>query len=132
MNPTKTLLLVLVTILTAALAMGQTITGSIAGTITDPAGAVVPNAKVTATNTQTGVTFDTTSNDAGVYRLLFLPVGSYTVTVETQGFKRFSQGPFPLEVNQIARVDVRMELGETTQTVEVTGEAPILQTESRS
>src|SRR5690349_5691075 len=109
MSSNRTLFLVLVTIVTAALAVGQTITASITGTVTDPTGAVVANAKVTATNTQTGVTFDASTNESGVYRLLFLPVGSYTVTVENQGFKRFSQGPFQLEVNQIARVDVRME-----------------------
>jgi hypothetical protein len=116
--------------LAASLALGQTITGSITGTVTDPSGAVVANTKVVATNTATGVTNEATTNDAGVYRLLFLPVGSYNLAVEGAGFKRFSGGPFQLEVNQTARVDVSLEIGDTTQTVEVAAIAPILQTES--
>jgi hypothetical protein len=125
-----TLFLVSVLFLTSALVSGQTITGSITGTVTDPTGAVVTNAQVTATNTATGVASTTTSNDAGVYRILFLPAGSYNVSVEGPGFKKSTLGPFPIEVNQIARVDVKLELGDTTQVVEVTGVAPILQTES--
>ncbi len=124
------LYLVLVWLLTAALAPAQTITGSITGLVTDPTGAVVTNAKVAATSVATGVVFNATSNEAGVYRFLFLPVGNYNVAVEAQGFKKFSAGPFALEVNQTARVDVKLELGDTTQTVEVQAIAPILQTES--
>ncbi len=108
----------------------QTITASITGTATDPAGAAIPNAKIAATNTGTGVPYSATTNAAGVYNLPFLPVGNYNIVAENQGFKRTSVGPFSLEVNQIARVDFKMEIGELTQTVEVTGAAPILQTES--
>lgn len=116
--------------LLALSANGQTITGAITGTVTDPSGAIVPNAAVTATNTATNLTYETRTNEAGVYNLLFLPVGDYTVTVAAQGFKRSTLGPFKLEVNQTARVDVRLEVGDTTQTVEVRDIAPILQTES--
>ncbi|GIU75742.1 MAG: hypothetical protein KatS3mg004_2829 [Bryobacteraceae bacterium] len=116
--------------LLALSANGQTITGAITGTVTDPSGAIVPNATVTATNTATNLTYETRTNEAGVYNLLFLPVGDYTVTVAAQGFKRSTLGPFKLEVNQTARVDVRLEVGDTTQTVEVRDIAPILQTES--
>jgi len=108
----------------------QTITASITGTATDPTGAAIPNAKIVATNTGTGVPYAVTSNAAGVYNLPFLPVGNYNIVAENQGFKRSSVGPFDLEVNQIARIDFKMEIGELTQTVEVTGAAPILQTES--
>src|SRR3954467_4825131 len=108
----------------------QTITASITGTATDPTGAAIPNAKIVATNTGTGVPYSAISNTAGVYNLTFLPVGNYNIVAENQGFKRSSVGPFGLEVNQIARIDFKMEIGELTQTVEVTGAAPILQTES--
>ncbi len=113
-----------------ALLSGQTITGAFTGTITDATGAVVPGTKVTATNERTGVQFTATSTAAGVYNLLFLPVGEYTLSAEIQGFKRSQLGPFRLEVNQTARVDIAMEVGDTTQSVEVSAVAPILQTES--
>ncbi|MGE5645243.1 MAG: carboxypeptidase regulatory-like domain-containing protein [Acidobacteriota bacterium] len=116
--------------LATSVAIAQTITGSITGTVTDPSGAVVPAARVVATNTGTNVTFNGITNTAGVYNFVFLPVGSYNVSVESQGFKKASFGPFALEVNQIARVDVKLEVGDATQTVEITAAAPILQTES--
>ncbi len=111
-------------------APAQTITGSFTGTLTDQSGAIIPNAKVTATNTGTNLAYSANTNDAGVYNLLFLPVGPYQIAAETQGFKKSQLGPFRLEVNQIARVDIKMEVGDTTQSVEVTGVAPVLQTES--
>ncbi|MGH9674026.1 MAG: carboxypeptidase regulatory-like domain-containing protein, partial [Bryobacteraceae bacterium] len=120
----------LLCMLLAALAPAQTITANITGTVTDPTGAVVTNAKVTATNADTNVSFNATTNDAGVYRLLFLPVGNYNVAFEGQGFKKSTVGPVRLEVNQIARVDAKLELGDTTQTIEVVAAAAILQTES--
>ena len=114
----------------AAVAPAQTITASITGTVTDPQGAVVPNAKVVGTNTGTNVVFTVTSNEAGLYNLLFLPVGSYNVTVEAQGFKKSQVGPFAIQVNQTARVDFKLEVGDTTQLIEVSDVAPVLQTES--
>src|SRR5215813_7271598 len=108
----------------------QTITGSITGTVTDPSKAVVANVKVVATNTGTNLTYATNTNEVGVYNLLFLPVGQYTVSATAQGFKKAALGPFALDVNQIAKVDVTLEVGEVTQSVEITGIAPILQTES--
>ena len=113
-----------------SLASAQTTTASITGTVADPSGAVVPNVKVTATNNGTNINYTASSNDAGVFNLLFLPVGRYSVAAETQGFKKVVLGPFPLEVNQIARIDVKLEVGDTTQSVEVKDFAPILQTES--
>lgn len=111
-------------------AWSQTITATMTGTITDPTGAVVPNAKVVATNTATNLKYEAQSNEAGLYNLVFLPVGPYTVAVELSGFKRATVGNLQLQVNQSIRVDVKLEIGEATQTVEVTGAAPILQTES--
>ncbi|HPT25167.1 MAG TPA: carboxypeptidase-like regulatory domain-containing protein, partial [Bryobacteraceae bacterium] len=67
-------------------AWSQTITATMTGTITDPTGAVVPSAKVVATNTATNLTYETQSNDAGLFNLVFLPAGPYSVTVELRGF----------------------------------------------
>jgi hypothetical protein len=86
--------------------------------------------KVTATNTGTGIANTTETTTAGVYNFPFLPVGEYNVAAENAGFKRTVLGPFKLEVNQIARLDFRLEVGDVTQSVEVTDVAPILQTES--
>jgi hypothetical protein len=108
----------------------QTITASITGTASDPSGGVVPNVKISATNTGTNISYTTTTNDSGVFNLLFLPVGTYNVATDAQGFKKTVLGPFSLGVNQIARVDVKLEIGEATQSIEITDFAPILQTES--
>ncbi|HEY2013379.1 MAG TPA: carboxypeptidase regulatory-like domain-containing protein, partial [Bryobacteraceae bacterium] len=117
-------------VMLASALCAQTITGSITGTVTDPSNAVVANVKVVATNTGTNLTFPTTTNDSGVYNLVFLPIGQYTVTAEAAGFKKVALGPFALEVNQIAKVEIKLEVGEVSQSVEITGIAPILQTES--
>jgi hypothetical protein len=125
--------LTIITSLSALLALSasaQTITGAFTGTLTDQSGAVVPNAKVTATNVGTNVTYTAQSNDAGVYNLLFLPVGSYNLAAEVTGFKKATAGPFGLQVNQTARIDFKLEVGETTQSVEISAAAPVLQTES--
>jgi hypothetical protein len=114
----------------SAAAFSQTITGSITGTVADPSGAVIPNAKIAATSLGTNLSYSTLSNSAGVYNLLFLPIGQYNLTVEVAGFKKVVQGPFALEGNQVARIDPKMEVGQITQSVEVGAVAPILQTES--
>ena len=108
----------------------QTITGTLNGTVTDPSGGVLPNVKVVATNVDTNIEYTATTNAAGVYNLLFLPVGRYNVSATASGFKKAVLGPYVLEVNQTARVDVRMEVGEVNQSIEVSSIAPILQTES--
>jgi len=123
----------LITLVSATLALSvsaQTITGAFTGTLSDQSGAVVPNAKVTATNAGTNVTYSAQSNDSGVYSLLFLPIGSYNLAAEVKGFKKSTAGPFSLQVSQVARIDFKLEVGETSQSVEITAAAPVLQTES--
>ncbi len=120
------------TILLAASLHAQTITGSIKGKVLDSSGAVVPNVKVTATKAGTNLSNSAVSNQAGIYNLLFLPVGEYTVTTEGSGFKKAKLGPFALETNQVATVNINLELGDVSQTVEVVGFAPILQTETQA
>ncbi len=130
MNTAKSVAAGILLALSISSLSAQTITGTITGTITDPSGALIPNAKISAVNRGTNLSYDVQSNEAGVYNLLFLPIGDYTLSVSSQGFKKASLGPFKLEGSQTARVDVKLEVGDTTQTVEVTGVAPILQTES--
>ena len=114
----------------AAVSSAQTITGTITGTVSDASGAVVPNVKITATNEGTGVQTTATANRAGIYSLPFLPVGQYTVTAEGAGFKKSVLGPIPVEVNQVVRMDVSLQVGAVAETVEVTAVAPPLQTET--
>ncbi|MEZ5352615.1 MAG: TonB-dependent receptor [Bryobacteraceae bacterium] len=121
---------ILVAALAAGLAPAQTITGSMTGTVTDASGAAIPNVKITATNQGTNVVFTTTTNEVGLYNLLFLPVGDYNLNAEAGGFKKSVLGPFRLDVNQTARLDFKLELGEVSQSVEITSVAPLLQTES--
>src|SRR5215210_4843107 len=123
-------LAVLLLLAAAGSAYSQTITGSVTGTVTDASGASAPNVKVTVTNVGTGVANTTQTNSAGVYNFPFLPVGQYNVAAENTGFKRSVIGPFALEVNQTARLDFTLEVGDVTQSVEVTDVGPILQTET--
>ncbi len=118
--------------LSASLAPAQTITASITGTVNDPTGATIPDGTVTATNTETNVRTTATTNAAGNYTFSFLRVGNYTITVESKGFKKSVIGPFKMEANQVGRIDVKLELGDTTQTVEVTDVGPLLQTETQA
>jgi Carboxypeptidase regulatory-like domain len=106
--------------------------GSIQGTIHDPAGAVVPNATVELKNTQTGVSVKTTSDNEGNYRFVSLAPGSYELSVDASGF-RSAAVAFSLETSQNLNVPVAMQLASASQTVEVTGQAPVLNTaESRN
>lgn len=108
----------------------QEVTGAITGTVRDPSGAVVPNASVTATNVQMGTAWPTKTNAAGVYNLPRLPIGQYAVRVAAQGFKTSVLPAFELQMNQIARVDVNLSVGQVTQTVSVTAAPPLLQTDT--
>src|SRR3712207_2698467 len=100
MNSSKLVRLGALAVALCQAGISQTITGAITGTVTDPTGAVVPNVAVTATNTATNLKTSATTNESGVYNLLFLPVGPYTVAAELQGFKTATAGPITLEVNQ--------------------------------
>jgi hypothetical protein len=122
------LLVSLLVFLTPAVA--QEVTAAITGTVVDPSGAAIPNATVTATDTERGVTWPTHTNEAGVYNLPRVPIGHYTLKIEAQGFQTAVRPAFTLVLNQTARIDVSMVVGRVGETVEVTGAAPILQTET--
>ena len=110
-------------------AMGQAVNATLLGTVTDSSGAAVGNARVTVTETNTGITHTSQTNESGNYVFPDLPPGTYTVTTELTGFKRASRVGIDLVVNSSERVDLVLEPGNVTDTVTVEGEAPILQTE---
>jgi hypothetical protein len=110
--------------------LAQTGAASITGLLTDQSGAPAPGVTVTATNQGTNVPYTGVSNEAGNYTITSVPVGTYVVKAELSGFKTPTTRPIQLEAKQIARLDFQLEVGALEDTVEVTAEAPVLQTES--
>ena len=106
----------------------QTVTGSIAGFVTDKSDAVVPGATVTAHDLDTGVDTPTTTNSSGLYRIEFLPIGHYQVFVDANGFSKATLPPFSLEALQTAKFNVKLEVGSSATTVNVSAASPILNT----
>src|SRR5271167_209530 len=114
----------------APAAFGQSlVSGDLVGTVTDPSGAVVPNAPVTLTSNGTGETRTTTSNSSGLYRFSLLNPGSYTVSVSASGFSSTSS-VFTVNVGQSTVANVKMAVGASSTTVEVTGAPPLVQTDN--
>src|SRR5215510_6897891 len=104
------------------------VTGAVSGTVTDASGAIITGAKVTLTNESTQEMQSVSTNDSGVYQFPLLKPGRYAVSVEKIGFRRIGQKADVL-LGQTATINVRLEVGETAQTVEITEHAPLLQTE---
>ena len=113
-------------------AAAQVDRGVIVGIVTDPSGARVSNAEVTITNRDTGQPIRLTTDDEGNYKASLLKIGPYSVAATKQGFETTVQANVDVAVNQSVRVDLVLKLGAASQTVEVTGAAPLLQTESSS
>src|SRR5579885_2980086 len=108
----------------------QEVTAAINGIVTDPSGGLIAGAKVTAKDMDRGTTWPTTTNDAGFYIFPRLPIGNYEVQAESPGFQRAVRSNISLQLNQNARVDFTMTVGDVNQTIEVIGVAPALQTQS--
>ncbi|MBN8729683.1 MAG: TonB-dependent receptor [Acidobacteria bacterium] len=106
----------------------QTYLGTLNGRVLDPTGAVVANAKVAATNTETNVAYRTTTNEAGNYLLLQLPLGKYEVAIEAAGFRRYVRTDIVLNVAQTISLTDTLAVGTVEQTVEVTGTTGLLET----
>ena len=113
------------------LAFGQAArTGTLTGTVTDPTGAVVPNARITVTNLETRFVSKAVTNEEGSYYVPFLIVGTYELRVEAGGFKTFIQTGIQIRAAEVPRVDVKIEVGSATESVQVVGSAPLLETET--
>jgi Carboxypeptidase regulatory-like domain/TonB dependent receptor len=116
-------------LLHAPKASGQAVFGSIIGTVTDAQGNAVVGAKVTVTSTTKSTLFETTTNESGNYSVTHLIPDTYKVHVEAPGFKAYDVPSVSVSADTSASVDAPMQVGEVTQTVEVTGEIPQLQTD---
>ena len=127
----RVLALCLFTALVSTLSLrAQEVTASITGVVSDPTGAMVAAAKVTAGDLDRGTMFSTVTDSAGAYNLARLPVGRYQVKVASTGFETAVQPKVELVINQVAKIDFRLKVGNVSESVEVTGAAPILQSET--
>src|SRR5580700_5973929 len=111
-------------------AWAQDVTATITGTVTDPSGAAVVGATVTVKSVERGVTYTGATNESGLYSISQVPVGNYELRVEKEGFQTSLYPAFTLVLNQAARIDAALKVGQVSQTIEVTSAAPVLKTES--
>jgi hypothetical protein len=113
----------------AVSAWAQQVTAAFTGKVTDPSGAAVVGAKITATDVDRGTQWPTVTNGDGAFSLPRVPIGTYDVKVEQQGFQTAAQSHVALEMNQVARLDFQLQVGSLSQTVEVNSTEPLLQTQ---
>src|SRR5512135_800017 len=126
----KISVLALIGILFGCLSAFAQDTAQIVGTVTDSTGAVIPSAKITVTEPSKGIHRDLTSNAAGQFVAAALPIGTYSVSAEAPGFQKLEQTGISLQTGQYQRVDVVLKVGQVTQEVTVTSNAPVVQTET--
>jgi hypothetical protein len=128
MPVSKCLICAVLTLLVAFPASAQQISASIRGTVTDPVGATVPGASVSAIQVETGLTRSTVTGRTGEYVLLELPVGHYRFQAAAKGFQSYIQQGIVLDVNETATISVRLAVGTETQKIEVQSDAQLIQT----
>jgi len=116
-------------VLFSSVLRAQLYTGTVTGVVSDPSGAVVPAAQLQLVDEQKGFTFTATSDTAGDYLFRSVPPGSYKLLVQAQGFKSETRSGIKLDVNQNVTVNFSLQLGAATQSVEVTAQAPLLQSQ---
>src|SRR5881296_2895280 len=107
----------------------QAPTGQITGTVNDPSGAVVPRAAIVLTNNATNTRRETNTNENGIFNIPALPPGVYSLSVEAQGFPKQVRENVELQVGQTDQINFTLQVGNVTETIQVTGGAPVLQSE---
>ncbi|HET9696805.1 MAG TPA: carboxypeptidase-like regulatory domain-containing protein [Terriglobales bacterium] len=126
----RTAVVVVTFALLVSVASAQSDKGTLSGTVLDPSGAVVPNATVTATGTQTGAVYTAVTTSSGAYRIPNISVGTYNVKVVSSGFKTAESTGVVIQVNTVASLDISLTIGTATDVTTVSADAPSLQTES--
>src|ERR1700733_13197855 len=116
--------------LCASAGFGQTGLATITGTITDQRGAPVSNAPIVVRSSDTGTTFQGASSNTGNYTVTQLPVGDYEPSVTVSGFKKYTHTSFHLAAGQTMGEDITLQVGQSTESVTITAETSLLQTES--
>lgn len=127
--PVAALAVVLAVCAVPPVASAQVLYGSIVGNVTDSTGAAVPGATVSIEQTETKLKRELVSDTAGAYQFTAVPSGTYAVSVTMSGFRTFSRQGVPVTLNSTARVDARLEVGQLSETVSVSAETPVLQTD---
>src|SRR5436190_4091818 len=108
---------------------GQATSGNIIGTVTDPAGAVIPDVSITITSQQRGAVYNATANESGNYSVVQILPGLYTMEFKAPGFQRLAQKDLSVSVDRSTRLDVQLVVGQVTEEISVTGAAPPLVTD---
>jgi hypothetical protein len=124
------ILLFLATCFVPLALLAQDATGTVAGVITDPSGAIVEQAKVTVTNVGTASAQPTATDKNGFYQVQHLPIGTYQVSVEASGFSKATSSPASLDINQTLRVDLKLQVGRVSDVVNVESQASTVETEN--
>lgn len=122
------LVLVLLTVLATGFAMAQTTGGTLRGTITDPQGLPIGQVAVHLLNNQTQATVTVMTDASGIYNYPDLPVGTYSISAEKEGFQKALQNSVQVFANQITQVNIPLQVGAVSATVEVTATTPLVQT----
>src|SRR3977135_1689409 len=119
-----------ISFLCAAAVFAQSDRGTITGTVSDPANAMVPNAPIVAKNIESGGVYQTATTATCNFTLASLPAGAYEVSVEAPGFNKLVQQGITVQVALTVRLDLILKVGATTETITVSAEAPMLRTEN--
>ena len=126
----STIIVICCLLVVAGVALAQSGRGTITGTVADPAGAVIPGVTIELKNINTGAVYQTVSSSTGNYTFGQLPVGKYQLSSSVSGFKQFSQTGITVLSAQTLRLDIKLEVGDISETVTVSADAPLLRTES--
>ncbi len=126
----KLLIACALSLLASSVAFAQSASGTFLGLVQDASGAIVPNASVTITNKDTGFRRELSTSATGEYEAPYIPLGNYTITVKAQGFRTVERAGLNLQVDQKARVDVTLNVGDVAETVSVVEAAPIVKADS--
>ena len=127
----KTAILILgLLVLVTALGAQTAGTATMVGTVTDSTGAIVAGAKVLVVNQDPAFVSETVTSNEGSYYVPYLPPGSYRLAIETSGFKKFLRDGIVVRTGEMPRIDVQLEVGAVTESVQVSGAAPLLDTET--
>ena len=130
MRARTTILAVMACFMFSSAAFGQRVTGSIDGSVSDISGAVLPGVEITVTNDATGVTRATITNETGLYNVPLLRSGTYSVQASLPGFRTELRSGVLVEVDRTVRLQIQLQVGAVTETVEVTADIPLVQTDN--
>ena len=117
-----------IVLVAAGLLPAQEFRSTISGRVVDSQDALVQSVKILVTHRHTGARYETVSSPSGIYTVTFLPPGVYQLSAEAAGFKRYLRDNLQVSTNERLDLDITLELGQTSETVTVTAEAPLLET----